>query len=146
MRLFKRWYLLTPAERLLLIEAWALLWGIKAALTLVPFRIVHHWVTAGAGRLRRLQIDPHETERQLRWAVLVIARYTPWRLTCLERAMAGLVLANRLGCSAELRIGVGRRDNNEFQAHAWLEGVSGVILGELDDLSSYVLLPTIKPH
>jgi hypothetical protein len=60
--------------------------------------------------------------------------------TCLVRALALEDLARREGAEAALvRVGV-RRDENGFEAHAWLE-IEGRIIGDtLENVTSFTVL------
>jgi hypothetical protein len=69
------------------------------------------------------------------------ARCLPGRSTCLARALATRALLRSYGHTAKLRLGV-RRTENEFEAHAWLEGPNGeILIGELPNLPSYAAFP-----
>ncbi len=139
MRLLRRWKDLTPADRRLLARSLLLLWVLNAVLLVAHYRKVYPRVKRLAALRRgRRQAEPGQAATRVRWAVGVVASYTPWRLSCLCQAMAGLVLASELGLDASLRIGIKRGDL--FEGHAWLEADTGVMLGEVDDLNQFVLL------
>jgi hypothetical protein len=62
------------------------------------------------------------------WAVEAAARRIP-KATCLAQGMAMHVLLRRLGEPSELRMGVARNSNGQFEAHAWVETQGLVVIG-----------------
>jgi len=56
------------------------------------------------------------------------ARHLPFTTNCLDRSLALWWLLRRRGIAADLRIG-GRKQNGQFQAHAWVE-LDGVVLDD----------------
>jgi hypothetical protein len=58
-----------------------------------------------------------------------VARRLPFKPTCLEKALALWWLLRRHRIPADLRIGVRKGVNGDFEAHAWVEA-DGVVLGE----------------
>jgi hypothetical protein len=128
MRALRRLRALSGAERRLLVEAALLLAVIRAALWLLPFEGVRR-VTRRLGRppRRRPSVDGAD-EARLVWAVGAAGRGLP-RITCLVRALAAQALLARHGRASELRLGVARRPDGAFAAHAWLEREGRVLLG-----------------
>ena len=47
------------------------------------------------------------------------------------------------GVPSNLRIGVLKKSESELEAHAWVETEGRVLIGDLDDLSGYVQLPSL---
>lgn len=119
---------LTPAERVVLVQAWGLFILVALGLRLVsPKRLlarcerVRRPGPAGAARL------PTSLER-LVWLVEVAGRYAPVRTTCLTQGLVLMrILAGR-GTHPRLRIGVARHAGC-LTAHAWVELDDGVALG-----------------
>lgn len=132
----------TGPERWLLAEAASLLLGIGAVLRVCPFP----WLRKGLAlyarrRARRLAAD------RVAWAVSAAARRLPsWFSGCLPQALAAETLLSRHGHRPQLRIGV--RLNRRglparrlgLEAHAWVELKGTVLVGALDDLSTFVPL------
>jgi hypothetical protein len=87
--------------------------------------------------------DPHEIDR-IAWAVDAVSRHMPVDVTCLTQALATEFLLGRLGQPSNLRIGVAKDEQNELQAHAWIEIEGRVLIGGKVDLSRYVVLPPIE--
>ena len=61
-----------------------------------------------------------ESANRIARLVAVAAHHGPYRATCLRQSLALWWLLRRRGIPAELRIGV-RKDNEDCQAHAWVE-------------------------
>jgi len=60
-------------------------------------------------------------------AVVIAARYVPGS-TCLIQCLTGRAMLRRVGCVAQIKIGV-LKDSSDFHAHAWLENEDSVLLG-----------------
>jgi hypothetical protein len=73
---------------------------------------------------RPIPTDPHataaETAERVARLVSIAANHGPYRATCLPQSLALWWLLRRRGIAAYLRIGV-RKEQGEFQAHAWVE-------------------------
>lgn len=62
------------------------------------------------------------------WGVEVGSAYVP-RATCLTQALAAKILLSLNGHESVLKIGVGRGEDGDFKAHAWLSSEGKTILG-----------------
>ena len=85
---------------------------------------------------RGLAGDP----RAWAWAVRAAARRVP-RASCLTQALALEALLAEAGHRATLRIGVARKEDRTFEAHAWVESEGHVLIGRLPDLQRFAPLP-----
>jgi len=65
-----------------------------------------------------------------RWQAAA-ARHLPVRTNCLDRSLTLWWLLRRRGVASELRIG-GRKENGQFEAHAWVE-LHGAVLDDRSD-------------
>lgn len=120
-----------------LVEAVCLALKVELALRRRPFGEV--LVRAGApARVarRRRSIPPQTFERAVRIAYL----WLPFEATCLKQSLVWCLFRKRRGLSAELRIGVRKRDGL-FTAHAWVEDESGNVLTDPHDGFSSLALP-----
>jgi hypothetical protein len=132
----------SPAERLLLIKAMCILAGVRAGLSLLPFRlsrVLFGCVRVAMGVRRDKAALP--SIAQLVWAVRSASAYVP-HATCLTQALAAQVLLERCGYPTRLVIGVAPDHKGEaaFRAHAWLESQGVVVIG--DSAVQYVPLTT----
>lgn len=110
---------LPAADRRLLVEAFALLIGLRLALRLVAVE-----------RLRRAVAPARRgapAAERIAWAVQVAARRLPGT-SCLASALAAQRLLARHGHVSELTIGVARNPAG-FAAHAWLAFNGEILIG-----------------
>lgn len=77
----------------------------------------------------------------LAWAVRATARRVP-AASCLTQALALETLLAEAGIDVEVRLGVARRPDGSFEAHAWVEHEGRVLIGGLPDLERYAVLPS----
>jgi Transglutaminase-like superfamily len=129
-------------DRLLLIQATALLALIRLGLRTLPFETLRKLL----GRLARTGATRESGDAagdRTVWAIEAAGRQFPGIGTCLTQALASHVLLGRRGCKANLRIGVARDSNGEFVAHAWLEK-DGVVLIGAGEHRSYTPMPSLN--
>jgi hypothetical protein len=114
----------------LALQALALLAGARLALVMLPLPAV----LRSQRRLRGAEApadDPASELRRVRRGLGRASRFVPGA-RCLAQALAGQVLLSRRGVASELRLGA-RREGGKVEAHAWLEGADGVLLGDLPE-------------
>jgi hypothetical protein len=138
--LIHRFLRLPLADKSLVIRSLVLLYGVRVALWIAPIRVLRK-ALGKRKRHVRTAVDP-TTIGKVAWAVRASSRYVP-SATCLTQAFATLLLLDRLGQSADLRIGVARGEEGEFKAHAWVEADGSVVIGGTADLSSYAMFPRL---
>ena len=140
----------TPATRVLRIsgsgrrlrlESVILLWVVRLALWLLPFRVVRRLVglvspTEPTGTTPTASVD--KIARALRTAPRVVPS-----ATCLTRALAAQVMLSRRGHCSELRFGVAKDEEGNFQAHAWVECRGRVVTGDHGALDGFTPLPPL---
>ncbi|MBV6623415.1 MAG: lasso peptide biosynthesis B2 protein [Rivularia sp. (in: Bacteria)] len=76
-------------------------------------------------------------------AINLTTRNMPGGAKCLARALTVRTLMSRYGYAPELCIGVAKNEE-KFEAHAWIEYQGQVIVGFLPDLPRYIPLPSIE--
>lgn len=111
----------------LLGSAITLVLGIRAALWLLPSRIIIARVRRVAARAPRANSSAPDATRIV-WAVAASARRVPGA-SCLTQALAVQLLLLRHGYEAELCVGVTRGAAGEFRAHAWVERAGRIVIG-----------------
>jgi hypothetical protein len=131
-------------ERLLLLRVAALQCVIRVALRLMPFRRVVAAVNRQARTRIRGRARTRFTPEQLARAVSLTSRRLFRDAPCLTQALAVKVLYCRRGFPASVRIGVRRLPENGFEAHAWVESDGRVVVGFIDDLSTFEVLPDLE--
>lgn len=120
MRRLVRFLALSGGDKLLLIQAFATLIGVRLALPLVSIGRLRAWAC-------RLGDGGRPVDR-IAWAGRAAARWVPGT-TCLGAALAMQRLLSSSGHRGELHIGVAR-ENARFAAHAWVECDGEVLVGE----------------
>ena len=113
-------------DRKLLVLAGALLLAVRLGLWLLPFRVVRRLALGAAAAAGKPAGLPPE---RIAWAVATAARFVPGA-TCLPRALVAESLLRRMGYAATLHIGVTRGDDRTLEAHAWVEHLGKVVVGE----------------
>ena len=117
----------TPAERLLLAEAVAVLAAVACMVALLPIRRLAAIARSPDGP----PPEPAEQLRQVRavrWAVAASARRVPWRAKCIEQGFAAQWMLRRRAVPAVLHYGVARRDGG-LVAHVWVRSGAVDVIG-----------------
>ena len=134
---------LTWRERWLLIQAGLLVPALGLALRVISFRRTYSVLRrlapeSGLGR----PMDPETaSSRVLRVAqvVAMASRHTPTPNSCLHRSLALWWLLRRRGFDGHLHFGA-RKQQNGFEAHAWVEHNGVVVFDDLVPDRDYVRL------
>ncbi len=131
MRRLATYFALPSRDRALLIEAFATLAIVRAALHLVTIDRLRAW----AGRLQQgtMPVD------RVVWAVRAASRRMPGA-TCLCSALALQRLLSAQGHTSELHIGVAQEAKG-IAAHAWVLHEGRVLIGE-EGQDRYTVLTT----
>jgi hypothetical protein len=140
-RLFKLGQL-APREFQLLIQAIALLNGIRLGLWCLPFSRLQEWTDRLVSQTSTVTAASTVPPERIAWAVKVASGCTPGGVKCLARAFAVHILLLQYGHPSLLRIGVMKGKNQPLDAHAWVESGGSIAIGELDNLSQYKCLLT----
>jgi len=118
-----KWHRRTCAERLLLLEAFALLGIARLAVLALPFK----WLAVSLGRHMneadvQLSVSNLNLAREVGHAVLSAANYTPWESACLPQGVAAQWMLKRRHVAGTLYLGVAKADAKpeKLVAHAWL--------------------------
>jgi hypothetical protein len=121
---------LRPEERNLLVRALLLVGMMRLGLLFLPFQRLQH-LSAKRGWRKEPQVSAHYTVSRVLWSVRVASSFVPGA-TCLCRSLAAQRLLAQQGRVVKLRIGVAKREDGIFHAHAWLEDPTGLPLEEAD--------------
>lgn len=132
---------LTLGEYLLAIVALPLVVAVRCALWVLPSRLI----VRGVSRVESMRdvevVNPRVSAATIVWAVEAMSRRVP-RASCLTQALAAKLLFRVFGLRSQLCLGVARRADGSFRAHAWLERGGRPILGGTG-IQSMVLLPAL---
>jgi hypothetical protein len=132
-------------DRRLLLEAAALLMLVRAGLRLLPFPVCRHLLDRYAEQGTRSPA-PGIVPRVV-WAVGAAGRRLPGRTTCLADALVADAMLRRRRCASEIRFGVRPRQRpGRLDAHAWVEHEGRIVLGAVDQLSTYARLNQSRPR
>jgi hypothetical protein len=133
---------LSSADRLLLVEAVAMLAVASFLVALAPFRRV----AALAGHPDRIAADSAEQARQIRvvsWAVRAGARRVPWRAKCIEQGFAAHWMLRRRAVPTVLHYGVARREEGLI-AHVWVRSGGAEVIG-CENLADFAEVAQFPP-
>lgn len=126
---------------LLLASATVTLIAVRLALWVLPARVVLRSVADIADRCPVKGVPALRAIWRVVWAVQLTSRRVPGA-SCLTQALAAKLLLARWGVHSQLHVGVARSEQGHFQAHAWLEAVGRVVIGDVG-LERYVRLPSL---
>jgi len=118
-----KWRRRSHTERLLLLEAFALLAVARLMVLILPFK----WLAVSLGRHMNesgTHVAPSDLliARMAGQAVRSAANNTPWESVCLPQAVAAQWMLKRRHIAATLYLGVAKNENKteNLAAHAWL--------------------------
>jgi hypothetical protein len=137
-RRINRFLALPSADRRLLCEALLTVLLVRAALWVLPLRMIHgRLVRLGPVAARRPAIDVDRLSR----AVGIAAKRVP-AASCLTQALALQALVRRRGSSSRVRVGFRLEPSGELSGHAWLERDGEVLIGggRLDEFRTLLKL------
>jgi hypothetical protein len=130
--LYAKWRGRSPADRLLLVEALALLGIARLLILIIPFK----WLSITLGRHMKesneeINAADLRHARKVGRAVCSAAHYTPWKSLCLPQAVATQWMLKTRHLSGTLYLGVAKDETNpeKLAAHAWLRCGTIILTG-----------------
>ena len=108
-----------PRQIAMLFEAWFLTAYYRFLVLYTPFSNLSKKIGT-KGYETPSDTDFREIGREIRAAVDIICRHTPWESKCLVRALTAKKMLNRRGCPCTLYMGVTQNSEGKMGAHAWL--------------------------
>jgi hypothetical protein len=134
---------LSGTERLLVLEALAVVVAMRLGLWLFPFQKLRALVTEiGQHAVRSNRAETLPADRIV-WAVRAVGQFVPYA-SCLTQALAGQALLARRRHPTRLHIGVARTSQDGLIAHAWLEYKGRIVLGDHGFLATYTAFPSLE--
>lgn len=128
-----KWRRRTRAERLLLLEAFALLGLARLLVLTLPFR----WLAVTLGKRmnesgQQIDVSDLDHARMIGRAVRSASNYTPWQSVCLPQAAACQWMLRRRHIAGTLYLGVSKDDAKpeKLAAHAWLRCGNIILTGK----------------
>jgi hypothetical protein len=131
-------------------RAWRLVAWVRFALWRWPYARVRERLVRRRLASRRASalwvgdLDVASDPATLAWAVRTAARRVPFA-SCLTQALALDALLTEVDLEASVVIGVARRPDGSFEAHAWVEHEGRVLIGGVPDLERFSVLPRGAP-
>jgi hypothetical protein len=130
-------------DRRLLIEASLLLLAARAALRVLPFQTIVHFVSRGSA-VSRGEAEARELARRVRWAVTAGARHGPGQSVCFPQAIAAHLLLRRRGAPSTIYYGVAKTAAGELEAHVWVRAGALAVVG-CGAAARFTLMTTFPP-
>lgn len=126
-------------RKLRTLEALLLLLLSTAAIRLIPVRrlIGPADTTPVPAPAPAATSDTRDTAMAVRGAIRSACARLPFKPTCLAQSLAASAMLRRRGTPNRLHIGA--RQQQDFEAHAWVEAAGLVVAGE-GDVSSYSVM------
>lgn len=139
---------LSPEDLYLIFVAYIVLATIRLGLWLLPFHILLKLLEKASQSdfpfpTPNLQ-NPSLFLHKIVWSVNTATRNMPGGAKCLARALTAKFLMARYGHFPKLCIGVAKKNEENIEAHAWIEYQGHIIIGFLPDLSRYIPLPSLE--
>lgn len=126
----KKWWHRSWGERLLLFEALIYLALARVLVSRVPFgRFAHRLGQPDAPPVAHMPAAQQLQARRVGAAIRSISRHVPWHNTCLMQAIAAKAMLQRRRVSSTLYLGVARTNDQQLEAHAWLQCGPHVLTG-----------------
>jgi Transglutaminase-like superfamily len=129
----------SSTEQRVLIQSFFLLSMIRMGLFVLPFKslltLVNNMKLTNSVRHTNNRI----LSNRITWAIEKASRYVPFT-TCLSKAFALQVLFSKQGYSSFLRIGISKNENEQLEAHAWVECKGQVVMGYCPDFTRYKVM------
>lgn len=103
---------------------------VKVCLKMLPFNKVMQWL-GGVQQESTIIADPATLlfRRQVKCALDLCSKYTPWHTECYTLSLTGKLLLKRRNISSTLYIGFNKDDAGKYNGHAWLRANETYISG-----------------
>ena len=123
----------------LFLQTYIVMTLVRLGLLLLPFSRLNDSI-GKAKQLNFLAFAPEEVNiDNIARAVYRSGRYQPGNPMCLARALTTAVLMNIYDFPHQINIGVAKSDSG-IDAHAWIVSQGVVVVGDMPDLSRYVVM------
>jgi len=103
---------------------------VKFCLLLFPFRYVLHWMGTAQAESGQMPDEASLLVRKnIKSALQLCCKYTPWRTECYTLALTGKLLLKRRNISSTLYLGFIKDGDGKRKGHAWLRACDTYIAG-----------------
>lgn len=124
----------------LFLQTYIVMTLVRLGLLLLPFSRLNDSI-GKSKQLNFLALAPQEVSiGSIARAVYRSGRYQPGNPMCLARALTTAVLMNIYSFPHEINIGVAKGEQGKIEAHAWVISQGVTIVGDIPDLSRYVVM------
>ena len=138
MRLLNKFFCLSKAKQKLLPKAFLLVTLVRVGLWIFPFQFIQRIVNFIP--INSNQLKKHSTD-DITWAIETASNYVPGSKVCLVKSLAAQVLLIRNNYASSIYFGVAKNNDN-VEAHTWVECDEKIVIGKTTDFSRYT--PLIK--
>lgn len=125
-----RFFRLPARDRVLIIEAVFSVAAVGLALSLLSFQRLLILLEKASVQFRARDLGERPPSSRIVWAIQAASKRVPEVNCCLPRALAARFLLVRWGYPAELLLGVAMNKDGNLEAHAWVETLGKVVIGE----------------
>lgn len=143
---FARWRGLARGDRRRATEAAAWLSLACVMVRLLPFRAYSRVLGRATGAKSvpaPVTPDGLRGARDVGMALRRASRHLPWHSTCLMEVVAGTIMLRLRGCHRQAFVGAARRDQRDFEFHAWLLAGGEPICG-VHEAPRYTVVATFR--
>lgn len=124
---FTKFMRLPARRRRLLLRVWMELNATAIGLRLLSLPTLLRWFGTNPANPHALSLPRRRLEKdEIIWTIRAAAALA-WRPTCAVRALVAERLFRQHGYPVQFKVGV--RSDEDFQAHAWVEDESGILVG-----------------
>ena len=120
------------SDRFLLLEVATVLIFIRVGLQFIRFQTLHNLLAKIAQPKQNKQVSIYK----IIWAITIVSPHIPG-VKCLARAIAAQVILSKQNYPNQLRIGIGKDNQGQFIAHAWVESRGKTVIGGIGNMSKY---------
>lgn len=126
---------LNPDEKILLFRTLFLMWKIRIMLWILPFPYIKNSLFK-SNEIKNIKSKYNISN--LIWAVETSSKFV-LKATCLVNALTAYLIFSSQNYPSQVKIGVGKGENDTFEAHAWLEINEEIIIGKCERNYSTIL-------
>lgn len=129
---------LSQSDRHIFWRAYLLMMLVRLGMLLLPFKKLQNLILK-ANQLKFLaRFSPSFTVKDIAIGVNRSARFSPGEVKCLAKALTTAVLMEIYSLPYQTKIGVAKGENNNLEAHAWVESEGKIVIGYLADMSRFI--------
>jgi hypothetical protein len=116
--------------RRLFVEAMVISAGVKFCLLFFPFKYVLRWMGAALAESGQMPDEASlPVRKNIKSALQLCCKYTPWRTECYTLALTGKLMLKRRNISSTLYLGFIKDGDGKRKGHAWLRACDTYIAG-----------------